>query len=177
MSGLDVLGFLRGTADEPPIEEPEVTPAPVPATEAPGPGPAGQIRAAIEHIVTVGRAHAKARAARHGGLVNGLIHSDPPSVAEQMEYAHNRPWVKPGHEGGLFDRAGTRYQRRIGIPGVAFANLISGVFKRGIRALVAAVILTALSVAVLCALFTPEAVWIILGALGAWVATLAWLFI
>jgi hypothetical protein len=127
-----------------------------------------QLRVLVVHALAASSRTIRDQIAQDGGLVNAGFLFQPPSVAQQIEYAHNRSWVKPGYEGCLLDRMGTRYQRRHGIPGVAAAAFISWVFKRGWRALWAGVISTVATVAVLCGLFPHERLWFVLGAAVLW---------
>src|SRR5262249_33923457 len=108
-----------------------------------------QARVALTQTRAAIRAYWKARIGQDGGVVNGMLGWHPPSVTEQIEYAQKRRWVSPGHESGLFERAGARFQRRHGIPGVALGNAITGIHARSSAGVIAYLIATALIVAVL----------------------------
>jgi hypothetical protein len=141
------------------------------------PTPAAQAAGVIQHALRPGAELARARISRAGGRVNAGLAYQPPSVIQQQAYAADRAWVKPGHEGGLFDRAGTRYQRRHGIPMVALGNFISGAHSRPWAALRLWLALTAAATGAGCLLFPREWLWIILATAGAWVTELLSLFI
>lgn len=181
MNGFSVLlDALRGPGEDTQDgDQAEGETAQAAAVADPETGEAGDsgVLAAWNYALTAGRARWKAAVDKDGGLVNHLIRSKQPSVFEQQTYARNRTWVKPGHEGGMLDRAGSRYQKWIGTPWVAFANLNGGLAKRAVRGLLAWFFVTALVTACLMAVFRPEALWILLGAAGGWTALLAALFV
>lgn len=83
---------------------------------------------------------------RDGGLVHGLLHARPPSVAEQCGYARDRAWLPAGHEGGIADMAGTVYHILIGRPGVAAGDLIAGICARPLRFAIACAVVLATAV-------------------------------
>jgi hypothetical protein len=67
---------------------------------------------------------------KEGGLIHGLLHAKPRSVAEQIAYAKDRKWLPADCDDGRFDRAGAWYHRWIGVPGVALAAAYAAVFSQ-----------------------------------------------
>ena len=118
--------------------------APVAVKEAAAMPVLAQRAAVARHAFTMARKRGAEMSRREGGWVNAVLSAHPPSVHEQREYLRTRAWLPPGHEGGIADKAGTVYQRLIGVPGVAFGNWISATAARPFRFAWTAVIFAAL---------------------------------
>ncbi len=129
-------GFTYGSDDTTSLEAPPVQDAPPPPEPAPV-SATRQVTEAFRYAFTVFRAAAKARKARDDSFFGEFCRSKQPSVDEQIGYAHGRSWVRPGLEHGFTDKAGTWYQRLVGIPMVGLGNAWIAFWKRGIRVLVA----------------------------------------
>jgi hypothetical protein len=96
-------------------------PAEGPQAAAPG-RPAGeltrrdQVSAALTLAVRNGRQRAGDLRKREGGLWHGIRTGKPASIEEQARYVTSRPWVPPGHEGGLAEAEGVLFYLLIGNP-------------------------------------------------------------
>ena len=130
------------------VQQPPAAPEPQPGSvlapeEGERMGALAQCAAVVRHAFRVARRRGRDLAERDGGWVNGLLAAKPPSVAEQREYLRTRAWLPAGHEGGIADKAGTWYQRLIGVPGVALGNAVSATFARPFRLACALIVLGA----------------------------------
>lgn len=126
---------------------------PPPRQPAPGPAPAGPastepiIRLREGRKMTVGnearavvgqvwrQARRNLREMRHhpGGMINGWLAAQGPSVDDQIAYKREKRWVPLGHDDGVADKAGTAYQTVIGVPGVAFFGACKAIVARPFR--------------------------------------------
>jgi hypothetical protein len=150
---LSDLGFSYAGGDADVETAPATPPAPEPA-RAPQPAAPSitdlaarqegelsgreQMIAAIRSALLQARRNWRAARKHEGGLVHGLEHWDPDSIAKLIRYRDMRSWVPPGHEGGAADRWGARYHTWISIPGSMPAIAWLWVIQRPFRACVAA---------------------------------------
>ena len=133
----------QAATDVPPGTAPPAEPAMPPLADlvAPQEGPMTgreQMITAIRHAFTQARRNWQAARKHEGGLINGLEHWEPPSVAGQIRYRDMRAWVPPGHQDGMADRWGTRYHTWISIPAATVLVFALWVVVRPFRACVAA---------------------------------------
>lgn len=105
-----------------------------------------QAQAAAEDAGRTAWRRFRAACKRDGGFVHGLMSEKPPSVAEQVAYAESKAWVTTGHEDGVFDVAGSAYQRFTGISGVAYHDAMAALYARPLRFGIFLGVFTALSV-------------------------------
>jgi hypothetical protein len=155
------LSHLRSmpTGDDEALSEdempfPHIPPEPVTETTAPAAVALrgaemtvlDQSRAAIAHAWRVARRHSKDLADREGGMIHGLLRSQPPSPWGQHLYAASRAWVPPGHDNGIAEKAGVLYHLFIGRPGVTIFDALAGIFARPMRFAIAFGVACALTV-------------------------------
>jgi hypothetical protein len=78
--------------------------------------------------------------ARPDGLLRGLLHAKPESLAEHRNYVRSRAWVPEGHEGSLIPGIGVLYHNTIGVTLVALGNAISALGARQLRFMIACLV-------------------------------------